>query len=65
MLQMGVKGTKVSARRYPYRGFSGGESNVPRGTGGSARVGVIHRSYLRKKLAIFREILWSQAKESR
>ena len=56
-LQMGVNGTKVSARRRPWRGFSGGESKVPRGTGGSLRVGVSQRSYLRKNRAIFRATL--------
>jgi hypothetical protein len=44
MLQIGVKGTKELARKKASRGFLAGASNVPRGTGGSASVGVSHTS---------------------
>jgi hypothetical protein len=64
-LQMGVKGTKASARRRPFRGSSGGESNVPNGTGGSLRVGVRQISYLMKNRAMSLATLWRKVRESR
>src|SRR5262249_15066942 len=55
ILQIGVNGAKAPARLIPRMGSSGGESKLPSGRGGSARVGVSHTSYRSKKRAISRD----------
>jgi len=57
-LQIGVKGTKLTERVKPFKGSSGVESKVPRGTGGSPRVGVSRTSKSSKNFATCLDTLW-------